>query len=1115
MDFSVTQDEGISKEMPANKNRGHRNRTNDDHKDKRANDKKVQRANFRKQHRELYIKETSDPLEDKRKHDEKLLTELSDIVGDYSQQRMRALHMSFRQYGNDENRMTSKEMIQSLQENNISFPSVLQKALIAKFESSKGIDLEALFKFLKESHSRTGRDSVLAMHKRNDLSQRYTLSQDEVDDDLLWRIESQLIKGQAYIDLEELRTEFQKRDNNKCGRIDSLMMKHVCDELQLPVFGSLLKNLIKRCDEDRNDKICWPQFLSFLERAQENARISCPSLKTLPEQMKSRTPVEPTPLDELSSKTRLSIVSKLRKKSANVIKKSETQNNETKINNDEQSKEQNIDKSTSVDKQSNIMSVTENNQHLSIQVNDEAHTQTQATLAKTNTTKVEISKETIIEEPTEESRPSSKEKPPINDTEPDKAEKTLVNTDQPPNPNTSTPKKDTNDTQQTKLKQDPIETDVEDKTSTETVNISEVGKYTKGDEEEVEEKVTFKNGEIIGKEMATEIKPMQTKTSSNGKITYSIETHNKNLTFEADSEFLSKQNIDPPTQRLKLQWVIDIHSNKMIVATGQYANRKDASIKAQVRVWRADNLQTLHVFGDGKFEKSIACVAFAPDKDILAVVDNCTEKKLTIWDTNTGEIRGQELLHTDLLCDMGFNTKYPDTLVTVGKEHTCWWKVYPESETVQSSSIPEYDNFLRAKFVICLTFTERGDLITGDSNGTIYVFGDGGNRITNFIKHAHDGPVFTVLFYQGQILSGGRDGIIHAWQWSRNMDSSGFLQLPKTEGGVRMLRVLKNDLLVGTTMNSMLACKMTTSDGDPPLQGAILEQQPICQCHYDDLRGLTIASESRADVITAGLDGMICGFNSSARTAVSKVQFKGNQYVCVDSNKSGTQLVLGTKDGHLQILCHMKEEWVNIMNRKICKERIDCIRLSPDDRSVAMGTHDGYIYVVSYIQRDDGTFVWEYVGKLQGHTSAVNGMDWSIEKEDDGFILRSSCVNMELKHWLPRTLESFYKNDVISQTTWNTTTVHIDSAISGILSTNEEKGVEITSLDTSDYTQLAANGDTSGKLRLFKYPCSLSGSFCHAYRGHAFNHTLKFTSSGNYVMTVGGRDSCLMQWAVV
>ena len=40
--------------------------------------------------------------------------------------------------------------------------------------------------------------------------------------------------------------------------------------------------------------------------------------------------------------------------------------------------------------------------------------------------------------------------------------------------------------------------------------------------------------------------------------------------------------------------------------------------------------------------------------------------------------------------------------------------------------------------MICLSHNERGDLLTGDSNGTVYVWGDGGNKITNFIKHGHD-----------------------------------------------------------------------------------------------------------------------------------------------------------------------------------------------------------------------------------------------------------------------------------------------------------------------------------------------------------------------------------------
>jgi hypothetical protein len=113
------------------------------------------------------------------------------------------------------------------QDNSVSFPSLLLKTLITKFDSTKGIDLEALFRFLIESHGRTGRDSVMAMHKRNDLAPRTDVSQDDIDEDLLWRIESQLIKCQDYIDLAGLRSELQKRDSGKCGIIDGPQVSFV------------------------------------------------------------------------------------------------------------------------------------------------------------------------------------------------------------------------------------------------------------------------------------------------------------------------------------------------------------------------------------------------------------------------------------------------------------------------------------------------------------------------------------------------------------------------------------------------------------------------------------------------------------------------------------------------------------------------------------------------------------------------------------------------------------------------------------------------------------------------------------------------------------------------
>ncbi|WAR31203.1 EMAL1-like protein, partial [Mya arenaria] len=198
-------------------------------------------------------------------------------------------------------------------------------------------------------------------------------------------------------------------------------------------------------------------------------------------------------------------------------------------------------------------------------------------------------------------------------------------------------------------------------------------------------------------------------------------------------------------------------------------------------------------------------------------------------------------LNTDLVCDIGFNPKYPDSLVTVGKEHTCWWKVYPDSATIQNSASPEYDQFLRAKFTICLDFNEGGDLVT-------------------------------VMYYKSYILSGGRDGIIHCWVCNKNMDSAAFVKLPETEGGVRMLCVGQKELMIGTTMNSLLV--VPNIDNEPPLRGSFIEHTPLTQSHYDDVRGITRVTNSSTDIITAGLDGLICGYSTSGKISKSKVQFK-------------------------------------------------------------------------------------------------------------------------------------------------------------------------------------------------------------------------------------------------
>ena len=53
--------------------------------------------------------------EDKKKREDKLLEEVAACLKECSRQRLRAVHMSMRQYGNEASRISSKDVIRSLQ----------------------------------------------------------------------------------------------------------------------------------------------------------------------------------------------------------------------------------------------------------------------------------------------------------------------------------------------------------------------------------------------------------------------------------------------------------------------------------------------------------------------------------------------------------------------------------------------------------------------------------------------------------------------------------------------------------------------------------------------------------------------------------------------------------------------------------------------------------------------------------------------------------------------------------------------------------------------------------------------------------------------------------------
>lgn len=104
---------------------------------------------------------------------------------------------------------------------------------------------------------------------------------------------------------------------------------------------------------------------------------------------------------------------------------------------------------------------------------------------------------------------------------------------------------------------------------------------------------------------------------------------------------------------------------------------------------------------------------------------------------------------------------------------------------------------MKALFITSYCFKENGDLITGDSNGNIYIWSFEEARISHAVKHGHEVDNFFIIlvthiislsvsYKKGSILSivtitepiilSGRDNKVYGWSLPR-LDHAGALRV--------------------------------------------------------------------------------------------------------------------------------------------------------------------------------------------------------------------------------------------------------------------------------------------------------------------------------------------------
>uniref|UniRef100_A0A8C6PTF1 EMAP like 3 n=1 Tax=Nothobranchius furzeri TaxID=105023 RepID=A0A8C6PTF1_NOTFU len=541
---------------------------------------------------------------------------------------------------------------------------------------------------------------------------------------------------------------------------------------------------------------------------------------------------------------------------------------------------------------------------------------------------------------------------------------------------------------------------------------------------------------------------------------------------------------------------LTLHPDKVRVASGQTAGMdKDGKpLQSCVHIWDSNTLVTLQQIGLGTFQRGVGSLAFSFAVS-LPVIDDSNEHMLSVWDCTKGTKQAEIKSTNEAVFAVGFSPTDSNIIVTCGKSHVYFWTLSAGQFTKKQGIFGKYK---KPKFIQCFVFGLTGDVLTGDSEGNILTWGKSAADVKTLGKgaketfqimrqtRAHEGSVFTLCSLQGGALlsGGGKDRKII--RWSADL-------APETECEVNYTLVDEGEFLVGTTRNAIL--RGTFSDGFVA----------IVQGHVDEMWGLA-THPSQNIFLTCGHDRQVCLWNTEDHSMDWCITLE--EYgLCADFCPSGSVVSVGLSTGRWVVLDLLTKEVLS--DSTDGNEQLSVMRYSPDGSFLAVGSHDNFIYIYSVTESGR---CYSRLGKCNGHSSFITHLDWS----KDGKYIMSNSGDYEILYWEIGDGCKLLRNRFESKDReWASYTCVLGFHVMGVWLEGSD-GTDINALCRSHSERVVAVADDFCKVHLFQYPCPKLKAPSHKYEGHGSHVTnVRFTHNDSHLLSMGGKDTCILQWRVV
>uniref|UniRef100_A0A8C7ZB26 EMAP like 3 n=1 Tax=Oryzias sinensis TaxID=183150 RepID=A0A8C7ZB26_9TELE len=550
-----------------------------------------------------------------------------------------------------------------------------------------------------------------------------------------------------------------------------------------------------------------------------------------------------------------------------------------------------------------------------------------------------------------------------------------------------------------------------------------------------------------------------------------------------------------------------LHPDKVRVASGQMAgvDKDGKPLQSCVHIWDSNTLVTLQQIGLGTFQRGVGSLAFssADSGGFLCVIDDSTEHMLSVWDcakeTKVAEIKSTN----EAVFAVEFNPSDSNNIITCGKSHVYFWTLSGGQFTKKQGIFGKYK---KPKFIQCFAFGLTGDVLTGDSEGNILTWGKSAADVKTLGKgaketyqimrqtRAHEGSVFTLCTLQdGALLSGGgKDRKII--RWSADLAPERECEIPEKFGTVRTIAAMdEEELLVGTTRNAIL--RGTFSDGF----------LAIVQGHVDEMWGLA-SHPSQSLFLTCGHDRQVCLWEAEEHRLSWSVSLE--EYgLCADFCPNGSTVSVGLNTGRWVVLDLLTQE---VISESVDgNEQLSVMRYSPDGNFLAVGSHDNFIYIYNVTEKGRR---YTRFGKCNGHSSFITHLDWS----KDGRYIMSNSGDYEILYWdIPGGCKLLRNRSESKDREWASFTCVLGFHVMGVWLEGSD-GTDINALCRSHSERIVAVADDFCKVHLFQFPCPKLKAPSHKYDGHGSHVTnVCFTHNDSHLLSMGGKDTCILQWKVV